>query len=322
MPSVPPKPEFVSTAAQWQVVKQILDEALDLEESRRAGHVNSATNDPSIRSEVLRLLASWNNAESWFERAGQAVAHLTSGPTFEPGDILGERYCIRRFIARGGMGEVYEAEDKDLSGMVALKILRPSLALNADLAARFRTEIQLSRAINSPHICRVHDIGYHRDAEGGMTTFYTMELLVGETLAAHLHLKGSYSLVEARPIIRDMALGLDAAHQHGILHRDFKPGNIMLTSSGAVITDFGLALNTATDPDSVLAATPAYASPEQLTNQEQSTATDVYSFGVVLYEMLTGKTPAVLASRAVPKIILQCLTKDPLERPRSAMQWN
>jgi tetratricopeptide (TPR) repeat protein len=304
---------------QWALVEQLFDDASVLPPPARAPFVNNSSAEPAVRAEVLRLLARWDDARQWFSHASASVAALASAPFLSPGDLLASRFRISRFIARGGMGEVYEAADQTLSGTVALKLLRPSLAARPSLVDRFRREIQLARDINSPFVCRVFDIDHHLDAAGSQLHFYTMQLLAGPTLAAHLQSSGPIPLPAARPIIRDLALGLDAAHRLGILHRDFKPGNVILTPAGPVITDFGLALHLAGSIDSFEAATPAYASPEQLAGQRLTVASDIYSFGVVLHEILTGHRPSPAGPTRVPAIVAQCLALSPARRPSSVL---
>ncbi|MBZ0233227.1 MAG: serine/threonine protein kinase [Deltaproteobacteria bacterium] len=206
------------------------------------------------------------------------------------GTIVAERWTIVRFLARGGMGAVYEAHDRLLDGPVALKTLRSGMAHE-----RFVREIQLARKVSHPNVCRIHDAGRH----GGLS-FLTMELLAGEPLSARLE-RGPMSVVEARPILADLAAALDAAHAAGVIHRDFKPHNVMLVRRGgtlrAVVTDFGIARaaddtgDAALTADGELIGTPAYMAPEQVNGKPVTAATDVFSFGVVAYQMVTGALP-------------------------------
>ena len=197
-------------------------------------------------------------------------------PSFPPDAVIAGRYRVVRFIARGGMGEVYEVEDQELRERVAMKTVRPEAARDAVAIERFRREIQLARKVTHPNVCRIFDVSHHRDAaapEGFI--FLTMELLSGETLAQRLKRAGPMSAREALPIARQIAQALDAAHQAGIVHRDLKPGNVMLAESRgairAVVTDFGLARLEAGDGDSghglkltaaaAVVGTPAYLAP-------------------------------------------------------------
>jgi eukaryotic-like serine/threonine-protein kinase len=270
-------------------------------------------------------------------------------PGFRPGDLIADRYRVVRFIARGGMGEVYEVEDLELRERVALKTVRPEAARDAVAVERFKREIQLARRVTHPHVCRIFDVSHHR--EGGGVIFLTMELLAGETLAQRLHRAGPMTPEEALPIARQITEALHAAHQAGVIHRDLKPGNIVLADSRgatrAVVTDFGLARLDAEGPAgqaltltaaAAVVGTPAYLAPEQVEGSEITPAVDVYALGVVLYEMLTGKVPflgdnalstAVKRLREAPvpprvhspgldprwdAAILRCLERDPKDR--------
>jgi eukaryotic-like serine/threonine-protein kinase len=271
-------------------------------------------------------------------------------PAFPPEATIAGRYRVVRFIARGGMGEVYEVEDLELRERVALKTVRPEVARDAVAVERFRREIQLARKVTHPNVCRIFDVG-----SSAGTIFLTMELLPGETLAQRLRL-GPMSTGEALPIARQIAEALNAAHQAGIVHRDLKPGNVMLVAAKggtrAVVTDFGLAcLEAGADAGhgltltaaAAVVGTPAYLAPEQVEGSEITAATDIYALGIVLYEMLTGTVPfladnalstAVKRLREAPvpprvhapgldshweSAILRCLERDPAARFSSAM---
>jgi len=206
------------------------------------------------------------------------------------GTIVADRWTIVRFLARGGMGEVYEAHDRLLDGPVALKTLRRGMAHD-----RFVREIQLARKVSHPNVCRIHDAGRHGDL-----SFLTMELLAGESLAERLR-RGPLPIAEARVILADLAAALDAAHAAGVIHRDFKPHNVMLVrragATRAVVTDFGIARpaddtgDAALTADGELVGTPAYMAPEQVSGKPITAVSDVYSFGVVAYELVTGTLP-------------------------------
>jgi len=227
------------------------------------------------------------------EGAGQ------SPHTFQPDEVLAGRYRVIRFIARGGSGEVYEVEDFELSARVALKTLRPELADDPLLLARFRHEINLSRKITHGNVCRIFDLGFHPSPRGRVT-FLTMELLAGESLRCRIQREGPLKPIEALPIVAQMADGLFAAHAYGVVHRDFKSDNVMLVPASAnggprvVVTDFGLAR--AGEPSGLttsagLKGTPAYMAPEQVSSGDVGPAADIYALGVVIYEMMTGELP-------------------------------
>ena len=231
-----------------------------------------------------------------------------SGSRLGPGELLAERYRIVRFVAKGGMGEVFEVEDLLLGTHLALKTVLPDLEAEPDTIERFKREILLARRISHPSVCRIHDLGSHRAAAGADPSedllFLTMEFLEGGTLAQRLR-EGRMTPGEALPIVEQMAAGLAAAHDAGVIHRDFKPGNVMLVPSQgrplrAVVTDFGLArtasgagsLHTISGTGHIL-GTPAYMAPEQVLGKPLTPAVDVYALGLVVYEMVTGVRPFV-----------------------------
>jgi tetratricopeptide (TPR) repeat protein/tRNA A-37 threonylcarbamoyl transferase component Bud32/TolB-like protein len=237
---------------------------------------------------------------------------VEDAPTLSPGDLIADRYRVARFIARGGMGEVYEVEDLELRERVALKTVRSEAARDTLAVERFRREIQLARKVTHPNVCRIFDVSHHREggaAPGEGTIFLTMELLPGETLAQRLRRAGPMAPEEALPIAQQIIEALHAAHQAGVIHRDLKPGNVMLVESRgttrgaprAVVTDFGLARldgkEAGADPAFTLTGgagivgTPAYLAPEQVEGGEITPSVDIYALGIVLYEMLTGTVP-------------------------------
>jgi serine/threonine protein kinase len=258
-----------------------------------------------------------------------------------PGQIVAERYRIVALAGRGGMGEVYRAEDLKLSQIVAIKFLPEVVSKDAGALARFHSEVRIARQVAHPNVCRMFDIG---DADG--STFLTMEYVDGEDLASLVRRIGRLSPDKATDIARQICAGLAAAHDRGVIHRDLKPANVMLDSAGKVrITDFGLAGIAATIQGAeVRAGTPAYMAPEQLAGKEVTARSDLYSLGLVLYEILTGKRafeastlPELMRLREesapskpssivrdldpmLERVILRCLEKDPALRPASALQ--
>jgi serine/threonine protein kinase len=226
----------------------------------------------------------------------------SSGQTFAPHEVLASRYRIVRLIGTGGTGEVYEALDTSLGVSVALKTLKPNLAGDAIQLERFRREIQNARKVTHLNVCRIFDIGQH-NAGGRSRFFLTMELLAGRSLAQRLSSGGPFDTEGALALATQIADGLQAAHDAGVVHRDLKPANIMLLppltgrfSDRAVITDFGLALSDEQGDirltqSGELVGTPEYMAPEQAEMGPALPATDVYAFGLILYEMLTGKRP-------------------------------
>ncbi len=227
--------------------------------------------------------------------------------SFVRGELLAGRFRIVRFVARGGMGEVYEAEDTELNERVALKTIRFEFAEEDRSAERFKREIQLARKVTHLNVCRTFDVFRHIDSRAdGRTTetmFVSMELLAGETLRDRIRRGGKMTEAEALPLVEQMAGGLDAAHRVGVVHRDFKSSNVILVPSEqspggvrAVITDFGLAHGLVPSGLSLtgtqeVVGTPAYMAPEQLNGGAITPATDIYALGVVMFEMLTGTVP-------------------------------
>jgi serine/threonine protein kinase len=239
---------------------------------------------------------------------------IAPGPTLEVGERLSNRFTIVRFIARGGMGAVYEAEDTVLRTRVAVKTILPEFAADPTAMERFRREVLLARRVTHLNICRMFELYEAVDARGERLNFLTMELLMGETLAQRLTRTGPMASYELSVLLRQMADGLEAMHVQDVIHRDFKPANVFLmqratdapghqgnVSMRAVITDFGIAralhTNGRQDQDASVTSrvgfigTPAYMAPEQLTGGALSPATDIYALGVVLYEALTGTVP-------------------------------
>jgi serine/threonine protein kinase/tetratricopeptide (TPR) repeat protein len=278
---------------------------------------------------------------------------------FHPGDFIAGRYEVVLFVGRGAMGEVYEVNDTHLGEHVALKVLSPSVSSNERAALRFKREIQLARKITHPNVCRIYDLGFHLEPSQAKPSedfspvaFFTMELLQGCTLSHRIYSTGRMQAAEALPLVEQLARGLDAAHHAGIVHRDFKCGNVMLVGDGkrAVITDFGLARTSVTtggDAGSISAidevvGTPDYMSPEQVRGDDATPASDIYAFGLVIYAMVTGQLPfqgssarqralkrleekPVLPRHYVPeldrhweKAILRCLAREPKGRPERA----
>jgi Protein kinase domain len=270
-----------------------------------------------------------------------ASSHPPQNKGFAPGTALGERYRIVALLGRGGMGEVYRAEDLKLGNVVALKFLPASLGNNREALDGFHAEVRNARLVSHPNVCRVYDIG-----EVNGQHFLTMEYVDGEDLASLLRRIGRLPPDKALQTAHQICAGLAAAHDCGLLHRDLKPANIMLDGRGRVrITDFGLALsNDDASGRAEIAGTPAYMAPEQIAKGEASVRSDIYSLGLVFYELFTGRLPyqattliewrrAHLESTprtpssvvkdidpVVESTILRCLRKDPAQRPSSVRQ--
>jgi tetratricopeptide (TPR) repeat protein len=287
------------TSERWERIKSVFDSALELLPENRPSFVaNACIGDEGLREEVTRLLVEFEKTETFL---GQPVARLSH--SLLPGELVAGRYRVVQLLGRGGMGEVYHVTDGLLNEPAALKTLRADLWHDQALLRRFQTEIQLARKVTHPSVCRVFEVGVHEftDRSQPPLHFFTMQLLHGETLAQRIHRAGRLSAEEAFPLIVHIAEGLQAAHNEGIIHRDFKSGNVILTNNRAVITDFGLA---GLDPDLApadsgrsvsaearIAGTVAYMSPEQMSGGRVTTASDIYSIGIVLFEMATGRLP-------------------------------
>jgi serine/threonine-protein kinase len=262
-----------------------------------------------------------------------------AGARFLPGAMIAGRFRVVALLGRGGMGEVYRADDTKLGEAVALKFLPERIENDTALRERFLGEARLARQVAHPNVCRVYDVG-----EVAGRLFLSMEYVDGEDLATLLRRIGRLPEDKAVQIAHELCSGLHAAHAQGIVHRDLKPSNVMLDGRGrARITDFGLAaLASAVDPADVGAGTPAYMAPEQLLGQEVTVRSDVYALGLVLHELFTGRpafesagvadslrrrreaTPDTLSRTlggldpAVERVIVRCLRPDPLQRPSSA----
>jgi len=260
---------------------------------------------------------------------------------FDPGSRLGTRYRIVGLLGRGGMGEVYRADDLELGQSVALKFLPERVAHDPVALSRFRNEVRTARQVAHPNVCRIYDI-----AEQDGHVFLSMEYIDGEDLAGVLRRLGRPSREKAIEIARQICLGLAAAHENKVLHRDLKPANIMIDGRGRVrITDFGLAgFLDELEQTASRAGTPAYMAPEQLTDGTVSIRSDIYALGLILHEVFTGKrvfdtddlaelkrlhssgTASVPGSQAEPmdpaveRIILRCLESEPSGRPQSVYQ--
>jgi hypothetical protein len=271
-------------------------------------------------------------------RPSSSAEYLSEG-RFIPGRLLAGRYRIIALLGKGGMGEVYRADDLTLGQAVALKFLPDEASHDQNLLERFKNEVRIARRVSHPNVCRVYDVG---DVEGH--TFFTMEYVDGEDLASLLRRIGRLPEDKALDIARQLCAGLAAAHTKGVLHRDLKPANIMLDGRGqVVITDFGLAgIADQIQGAEVRSGTPAYMAPEQLAGKEVSTRSDIYSLGLVLYEVFTGKRaftekpgaklrtgadssisrPSSIVKDLNPvieRVILRCLETEPSARPATVL---
>ena len=233
-----------------------------------------------MRTEVFRLLngAQTSAIDMLSEPAhGLGVLSRVGGkPVFASGIVVASRFRVERFLNRGGMGEVYAATDLELHETVALKTISPHIATSPDVIQRFKREVRESRRVSHHCVCRVYGLFSHQEPSGETVWFLSMELLEGEALSRSLAGKQPVPSAIATDLIGDMVGALAAAHALGIVHRDFKPGNIMIVPSAgerdrAVVTDFGLAVNLVRDSeaqDRSRSGTPAYMAPEQAAGGE------------------------------------------------------
>jgi Tol biopolymer transport system component/tRNA A-37 threonylcarbamoyl transferase component Bud32 len=311
------------TPELWRQIEELYLAAVALQGKERAALLAQAS--PDVREKVEEMLAQPGGLKqvdlSAFANEPDLNREMESlAVALKAGDKLGPYEVVAR-IGTGGMGEVYQARDTRLNRTVAIKILRARLADNAESRDRFEREARMIASLNHPHICTLHDIGHH----GGMD-YLVMEFLEGETLASRLS-KGPLALEQTLQYAIQIADALDKAHRRGMTHRDLKPGNIMLTKSGAKLLDFGLAklkqgasapgvlhsrLSTAENSITARGAivgTLQYMAPEQLEGRDTDARTDIFALGAVIYEMATGKRAFEGKSQA--SIIAKILEIDP-----------
>lgn len=291
----------------WEAVKALFEAALEENSARRSAFLRERCSDESLCAEVERLLAEHEQAGDFLSTPALddlPLSAIAQSQKLSEGELLAGRFHIVRFIAGGGMGEVYEAEDQELRERVAIKIIRPEILAQQNAVARFKREVNLARKVTHPNVCRIFDLFRHKSDDGSGqqgTVFISMELLHGKTLGEHLK-GGRLDASEALPLVEQMASALSAAHAVGIVHRDFKPGNVVLVGAPGrwrvVVTDFGLALRSLTADEGAshstaqtFFGTPAYMSPEQIEGRAATSASDIYALGLVMYEMVTGARP-------------------------------
>ena len=326
---------------RWDRLSELVETASGIAPAEREAFLRARTNDAALREEVLSLLATSVHPDIFNKPAFEWFAASQDPDSFPPqsglpkllvGERVAGRFRLLGFLGRGGMAEVYEAHDDMLEARVALKLLDPGLAEQPGFLDRFKREIRLARQVSHPNVARVHDLVEAQDHPQGHLYFYVMELIAGETLGARLKREGPLAVAEALVVARQLAAGLNAAHMAGVIHRDFKPGNILLADGRAVITDFGLAApipsgvaEVQLKTTSLLLGTPGYVAPEQWAGQAASAATDIYSFGIVLHEMVTGRHPNSKAGGPAPNpewaaVIAKCLALDPKARWRTSVE--
>ena len=344
-----PLPDAPLAPDQWQRIEKLFQSALELEPAQRAAFLAEACGgDEVLRHEVESLLVYQGAAGGVIQGAVHEAAGLLphdEKARFTPGTTLNKRYRIIGLLGKGGMGEVYRADDLKLGQPVALKFLTAKLSQDKAMLARFHSEVAMAHRVTHPNVCRVHDIGEVTTSAGNLH-FLSMEYVDGEDLSSLLRRIGRLPSDKAVEIANQLCAGLAAAHDAGVLHRDLKPANVMLDGKGRVrITDFGLAgFAEQIKGSEVMAGTPAYMSPEQFAGKEVTTKSDIYALGLVLYEIFTGKrvfeggsldelkqmhessaptNPSSWVNDLDPlveRVILRCLEKDPAKRLASAKQ--
>lgn len=274
---------------RWRTIEEILDAALDLPPAQRPGFLDEVcAADPALRAEVESLLAAHARAEDYLEVPVASLQSALSAP-YRPGQQIGP-YRLLREVGRGGLGMVYLAVDTRLGRQVALKFLPASRTADPEARARFQREARAASALDHPHICTIYEIGESEAAD----PYIAMAYVDGETLKERIA-RGPLPLSDAIDFAIQTARGLAYAHDHGIVHRDVKPANLIVTRAGQVeIVDFGLAkwkgASTLTR-EGVTLGTVSYMSPEQIQAKEVDHRTDIWALGVVLYEMITGRPP-------------------------------
>ncbi len=338
---------------RWAEVQSLFVQMLDLkleERAKRLGEI--ADTDLELRVELESLLSAHDRADQLlgtFERLiSQPSFELTAGDDREPSipdphGLIGRtvsHYEVVEMLGAGGMGVLYRAQDTELGRTVALKFLPPQWSLNPDFNERFRQEARAVAALDHPNVCAIYEVGETEESQ----LFIAMAHYQGQTVREKIS-RGPLDVDDALELARQTASGLAAAHRAGLVHRDIKPGNLIVTDEGVLkILDFGLAktAEASVTEAGMRLGTPAYMSPEQTRGEEVDGRTDLWSLGVVLYEMLTGGRPfrgdsnsAVIhairheepeqqgelrerQSPDVERLVLRLLSKDPEERHAGA----
>lgn len=270
----------------WQRVSELFLNLVHLSPEQRATLLDKK-GDLQLRAEVQRLLDAHDAAKSFMDEPAAPWTSSTdslSPAVFSPGQRVVDRFLIVHFLGEGGMGQVYLARDEVLDRLVALKTIRPEIASDTRTLERFKREVKLAQQVTDEHVCRIFDLNH-----SNRPPFLFMEYIDGETLSSRLSSQeGVMTAEEALLLVKQMAQGLHAAHRKGVIHGDFKPGNVMLTTDGAgaplvKITDFGLARTGQSELSKNSGGprgTPSYMAPEQLAGGNPTIASDIYALGL------------------------------------------
>ncbi len=295
---------------------------------------------PSVTMSITTGVDSgWSASAS----AASSGVYRSNFVVFEPGNVIGNRYEVLNLLGEGGMGAVYKVRDRELDRFVALKVIRPELAVRPEILQRFKQELILARQVTHKNVIRIFDLG---EAEG--VKFITMDFIEGKDLKSMLHERRKFSPDESVKIMAQVCRALEAAHSEGVVHRDLKPQNIMVDSQDRVtVMDFGIARSTEmpgmTQTGAVI-GTPEYMSPEQAMGEHVDARSDLFTAGIIFYELLTGDTPfradtayAMLLKRTTRKarppielepsiprqindVVVKCLETAPDQRYQSASE--
>jgi len=347
----------LSLPDRWQELSPLVDAVLDAPHEQRSSILTQlSANDPRLRAELERLVNECERAVPMLDRPGaEGFSRLLveDGNPAVP-ETLGGRYQIEREVGRGGMARVYLARDIKHSRNVAVKIIRPDLAASLG-RERFLREIEIAAGLRHPNIVPVYDSG---DAGGSL--YFVMPYEEGPSLRSRLARDGVLPVSESVSVLRDVARALAYAHERGVVHRDVKPDNVMLSGGAAVVTDFGIAkavsaaqsaLPEAALPEAAITkpgavfGTPAYMAPEQAVGDPSTDhRADIYSFGCLAYELFAGHPPfhdlptheiiaahvgtdpvplsdvSAVVPESVSRLVAQCLEKRATARPQSAQE--
>jgi serine/threonine protein kinase len=303
----------------WERIEDLLDRALRRPAAERESYVREVTaSQPDLRAQVLSLLAHADSGRDLFDTLGKGLPRPFEAPTLrsEEASLTGTavgRYRIGRLIGAGGMGEVWAAWDPTLERQVALKFLAPDRTMSAP-DGRLLAEARAVAALEHPNVCTIHEVGESPDGR----TFLAMPYYEGMTLKSLLAREGPLTVVDAATYGAQVAAGLAAAHDRGIVHGDVKPGNVIVTAGGvAKLLDFGIAVRqdrVARGPGQPV-GTLRYMSPEQLVGEAIGPPSDVWSLGVTLYELISGAPP--FRGESPSELIRKIRTEvpDPLHDP-------